>query len=679
MVELRIIFAAITCIFSYSVIAGINDDVVELKLDLKKVGDSYRSTQFGINTRWLDSGDGMVVGGEMIRDRSFRNQKNKTLKVWFESPERSTGGKLKYHEKGGATDAWGGRTYPGYYRLSQKGSGFTCISQQVIGRVRKGAEYQLNLSAVAENGEPALGVFFANMKFLPIEEIEAFKQVASGRWSNYSFTLKPREDANSALIRICLVNSGSLKVDEVRLSLAGQQPTVLPSIDQRIQELGASSLRWPSGSDADHFDWRNSVGPVRSRGESPNAFGAYQTPSWGLHEFLDYCERRKLEPLITVNVVDTPQSAAELVEYILGDSSTKQGALRARNGRENPWDVVHFELGNEPTKHYRGEESSRHAGRGYSELAANIAVSMRDKAAILGKQIELKGVLETTFTQASWLWLVPILSNWNEEVLSAKNPLRSKVDQFKGHFYSAFNWRDDDREMFSEVMAGGATLARTVNGFRESEKDFPDFWLTEYSIMLEKKNPSRIQIDRLKDYQTGLGVADILITALNERYSGAYLFNLSEHGTWGVLASQRGYVIRPAGLAFSMLSKLLGADRLPVAFNGNPQLENTGGDGNSPKAMRYPALAAVAGKRGNSVEIIVLNRSYSSSYPVDIKFGTAKGKLIEVSRLGPFPLRSHNDDNSSKVNIQAIPTDQAFKGGKVVVPERSLTRMVFRF
>ncbi|MFM7321212.1 MAG: alpha-L-arabinofuranosidase C-terminal domain-containing protein, partial [Armatimonadota bacterium] len=68
----------------------------------------------------------------------------------------------------------------------------------------------------------------------------------------------------------------------------------------------------------------------------------------GLHEFLDLCQLLKTEPLIVVNTgFGDAHSAAEEVEYVNGGTSTPNGALRARNGRREPWKVRWWGVGNE--------------------------------------------------------------------------------------------------------------------------------------------------------------------------------------------------------------------------------------------------------------------------------------------------------------------------------------------
>ncbi|MEW6676514.1 MAG: hypothetical protein AB1421_01205 [Pseudomonadota bacterium] len=643
-----------------------------------QAGAVYPETLFGINWNWLEAGGGMVEYGELVRDRSFRNQENVMARAWVESPEKKADGRIRYEKSGGAPGAGPGRTYPGFMRLEQKSAGYTCISQRMVEATRTGHSYTLEVSARSAGGKPALSVFLADDRFMPIEALDNLAWVNGPQWQRLSFTLNPENSANGPYVRVCLVNEGQVEVDEIRLRRNGGSPRIKDVPTQRIAELGVRSLRWPTGSDADHFDWRESIGPLPQRGENPSAFGVYETPSLGLHEFLDYCEARGIVPLVTMNVRLSPASGADLVEYVLGGADTPMGALRAKNGRASPWKVRHFELGNEPTDLYGAGEKGGDTARGYARSAAAIGRAMRAKARQLGTDIELKGVAETTFALADWIRLVSMLSKWNDAVLDAKGPLLPEIDHLKGNFYSAFTWSDDERTLYEEVMGGGTTIANTVRQLQKrSAKPLP-FWLTEYGIMVQKNRligGAEILLERAKDFQAGLSAADILLTAMQEGFGGAYLFNLSQWGTWGVMANAVDFRLRPSGLAFSMISPLAGQTRLPLTIQGSETIELRSGKGNNPKGTRYPNLVAAATQQGNQWQVVILNRGYDQNKRLRLDTGGRGVRNATLYRLGPEPLTASNDQQADRVRIHQK-TLQAKDMETLDIPARSLVRLV---
>ncbi|MGZ3821606.1 MAG: alpha-N-arabinofuranosidase, partial [Mucilaginibacter sp.] len=66
------------------------------------------------------------------------------------------------------------------------------------------------------------------------------------------------------------------------------------------------------------------------------------------HEFLDFCGLIGAEPYICANVGSgTVQEASEWVEYVNSSAKSPMTELRKKNGREKPWDVKFWAVGNE--------------------------------------------------------------------------------------------------------------------------------------------------------------------------------------------------------------------------------------------------------------------------------------------------------------------------------------------
>lgn len=612
----------------------------------------YPVSLFGVNANWVSSGFGIVADGDLLRDRSFRNQSDPVNAAWFAMAERSAHGDIRFMDAGGTPAG-----YPGYVRISQDGKGYSCVSQRLNRTLAEGRRYVLSLAARGEDTTGGLSVFLAGSDFMPVEALDNLAIVRPGDWQALRFELSPRQALSGGMVRVCLVNEGAVAVDEIRLWDSAAVPRISALAATRARELGIRALRWPAGTDADFFEWRTSVGPVEERGEVPTAFGIYQTPSFGLHEFLDFCESEGIEPLLTVNVRRPAQEAADLVEYVLGDSETPLGALRARHGRAKPWRAVYFELGNEPSVNYANGHAEREAARGYVELARRTADAMRDTAGALGASIVLLGVVEATFTLADWIAAAPMLADWNATVLESTSGLRREVDRFKGNFYSFFQYRSDEQELVRYVLGGGATLVRAVERMREDFTGMPGFWLTEYGVMVRRNRPEEIVVDRLKDYLAGLAVADVLMSAVAARFEGAFLFNLSEEATWGILRVADGYRVRPAGLAFSLLSPLAGARVAPISITGSGTVRLVKGDGNNPAGLTYPLVSAVAGEQGESLEIAMINRDTESAQRVRLEAANHALATAEITRFEATDTTDSNEGPEDSVTLKRTTGD----------------------
>jgi alpha-N-arabinofuranosidase len=116
-----------------------------------------------------------------------------------------------------------------------------------------------------------------------------------------------------------------------------------------LKRLNVPVLRWPGGCFADEYHWRDGIGPRGQRPRRPNAsWGGVDTNAFGTHEFLDLCELLGAEPYVNGNLGSgTPQEMMEWIEYMTSDSDSTLANLRRQNGREKPWKVPYFAVGNE--------------------------------------------------------------------------------------------------------------------------------------------------------------------------------------------------------------------------------------------------------------------------------------------------------------------------------------------
>lgn len=129
-------------------------------------------------------------------------------------------------------------------------------------------------------------------------------------------------------------------------NVAGHRRDVL----EALRALRMPNLRWPGGCFADTYHWRDGVGPRESRPRMVNVHwgGTTEDNSFGTHEFLDLCERLGCEPYIVGNLGSgTVREMAEWLEYLTHPGPGPMADLRKSNGREQPWNVLYWGVGNE--------------------------------------------------------------------------------------------------------------------------------------------------------------------------------------------------------------------------------------------------------------------------------------------------------------------------------------------
>ncbi len=118
-----------------------------------------------------------------------------------------------------------------------------------------------------------------------------------------------------------------------------------------LKALPVPLLRWPGGCYADHYHWRDGIGPAAERPIRLGMSCGLQVEddnSLGTDEFLWLCEQLGAEPYLAGNVGSgTPQELCDWLEYCNTAVRTTLARERAANGRAAPWGVKLWGVGNE--------------------------------------------------------------------------------------------------------------------------------------------------------------------------------------------------------------------------------------------------------------------------------------------------------------------------------------------
>ena len=117
-----------------------------------------------------------------------------------------------------------------------------------------------------------------------------------------------------------------------------------------LKKLKIPNLRWPGGCFADTYHWKDGVGPKDKRPTMVNKWwgGVTEDNSFGTHDFLNMCELLGAEPYLSGNVGSgTVQELADWVQYTNFAGKSPMSDWRKANGREQPWKVKFWGIGNE--------------------------------------------------------------------------------------------------------------------------------------------------------------------------------------------------------------------------------------------------------------------------------------------------------------------------------------------
>ncbi len=138
-------------------------------------------------------------------------------------------------------------------------------------------------------------------------------------------------------------------------------------------------LRFPGGNYlegrtiAQRFNWEKTIGPWIERPGHESPWGYWSSDGMGLLEFLEWCQDLHMQPILAVyagysldrqHINPGPglepyvKSALDEIQYVTGSTSTKWGAMRAKDGHPAPFPLHYVEIGNEdqfdPSGSYNG-------------------------------------------------------------------------------------------------------------------------------------------------------------------------------------------------------------------------------------------------------------------------------------------------------------------------------------
>jgi len=120
---------------------------------------------------------------------------------------------------------------------------------------------------------------------------------------------------------------------------------------EALRQVHIPVVRWPGGCFADDYDWRDGIGDPAQRPVRLNKVwgGVTESNRVGTHEFMDLAEQLGAEVYLAGNMGSMPpRGMSQWLEYLTSDNPDSSLANeRRRNGRDKPWQVKYFGVGNE--------------------------------------------------------------------------------------------------------------------------------------------------------------------------------------------------------------------------------------------------------------------------------------------------------------------------------------------
>ena len=396
-----------------------------------------------------------------------------------------------------------------------------------------------------------------------------------------------------------------------------------------LKEINIPNLRWPGGCFADEYHWRDGIGPRNERPKMVNTNwgGVVEDNSFGTHEFLDLCELLGCEPYICGNLGSgTVEEMSKWVEYITFDGESPMANLRRKNGREMPWKLRFWGVGNENwgcggnmTAEFYADQFRRYATycRNYGDnrlfkIAGGPNADDYHWTEILMKNAGFR-------MQGLSLHYYTIPKTWND---------KGSATQF------------DEAEYFTTIektvrMEELISRHSTIMDRYDPQKRIalvPDEWGTWYNAE-PGANPSFLfQQNTMRDAI----VAGVNLNIFNTHCDRVKIANLAQ--TVNVLQSviltnNEKMVLTPTYWVFWLYRVHQDATLLPVSFTCN-RYEN---NGKSIDAVSVSASKDAAGKIHITLVNIDPNRTQTVNCELrGVNAGTVTGKALTSSKIGDF-------------------------------------------
>jgi alpha-N-arabinofuranosidase len=421
--------------------------------------------------------------------------------------------------------------------------------------------------------------------------------------------------------------------------LASEDLALKKKITKLAKEQGVTVMRYPGGTLADFYNWRDGIGPVASRPKRkhPTDTGS-SFNNFGSPEFFQFLKDTQSEALITVNVgTGTAKSAADWVAY----TNKPQHAARARDGFKEPLGVKLWEIGNElylPGN--PGEQKITITPEVYASRYLEFSRA-------------IKAVDPTVTTVAIGVAKSHIgpdteYPNWTKVLLERAANEIDMIAVHNAYFPMLYTERQPHvKDVYPALMASPeavdkslVTLEKLIAQYEGNKKI--GIAVTEWGGLFSLPEVDNYWVDHVKTMGTGIYVARMLqVLMSHERVQLANYFKLTDRSFMGWI----NYAGEPKVpfWVFALYANHVGDKRL--SSNMLSPTYDAPAIGIMAAQKGVPEVTAVASQNSHDGKIYVnfVNRSITTRYPITLDFLNGKvKKQATVLTLQTKELTAHN-------------------------------------
>ncbi|KAF8856469.1 glycoside hydrolase [Acephala macrosclerotiorum] len=428
-----------------------------------------------------------------------------------------------------------------------------------------------------------------------------------------------------------------------------------------LRELDIPVIRYPGGNFVATYHWLDGVGPKDKRPARPElAWLGTETNEFGTDEFMHWLgvlsegKKKRVEPYFALNFgTGTLDEALAWVEYCNGTKNTYYANLRRKNGREEPYNIKYWALGNEMWGPWQVGQMT---AEDYSKTAAQWAKALK----LLDPSLCLILCGETGH------------SSWDHQVLQACIPY---VDMHSIHIYTA------DKTHLPNVAAPLSaeraieTAAALIDIARIEKKIPPSVPRTticfdEWNVWDPERAPGEQGAEELYTLSDALGVAVWLNVFIRQsKYVGMANIAQSVNVISPLMTTKNGVVKQATWWPLLLFSKYMRGWTVGVhvssgAYDGvtNPVwLQGVLEHGAS-----WLDVSASVNEEG-ILSLVVVNINETKDYEVHL---SGAGKEVEVYTVTGPDVKAVNAEGKEEVGVKGSKWDGQ---GKFKFPKHSMT------
>lgn len=408
-----------------------------------------------------------------------------------------------------------------------------------------------------------------------------------------------------------------------------------------VRELGVATIRYPGGNFVSGFRWEDSVGPREQRPRRLDlAWHSTETNEVGLHEFSSWLDKVGSEMMLAVNLgTRGTLEALDLLEYANVPVQTALTDQRVANGREDPFGVKIWCLGNEMDGPW---QLGHRSADDYGKIASQTAKAMR--------QVDPNVELVVCGSSSAHM---PTFGEWERVVL---HHAYEDVDYISCHAYyepkdgdlDSFLASAVDMDWFIDTVVQTADHVGAVKG---SDKKI-NISFDEWNVWYQSRFHEVDQISDIDEWPVAPRLLEDIYSVIDAVVFGNLMISLLKHADRVTSASLAQLVnvigpimTEPGGIAwrqttffpFAITSRLARGEALELKLDAPTYKTDRFGD--------VPLVDAVATRDAETGEasVFLVNRSQSESIEVSVDIaGLGEVSVRETHTLADDDIHAKN-------------------------------------